>query len=602
MLTTPALHGLAHPKVATLSMEPRLLPRPRARRRAFPLRAIVSLGLAGALSLGGAGAAIATSMSLSLTSTQVLQNTAVSISGTKSAESTVVVELRPPRGGGWQSVTAACAGVQEGSTAWSCRLSSGSVLGDHHLRATETSGSTRTVVGNHFVVVPPAVQHAAAAPEPDPEPEPEPEPEPKPKPEPGPNPPPADKPTSPGTETERAPETERTDERTPREPTPAPTDDARLDLPTESLAERATPERTVDPTLAPTDRNDPATPSALSSGMITLATVWRDPFILAVAGGIGALFLLLVAIPAEILNSTLERNAHRWRWMYAWSLPLLARLRRALRVMPAWTSSPAVVIILTSIAFGFADPQFGFDLTSLRLVASLAIGLILVVHLPQRITAALLGRRWHVSSAIITQPGAIVIAVLGVLASRMLDFSPGLLIGLVLGLELASTARREDHQRAIVTRMLVTLAIALLAWLGYSWLDGAIPAAEANVASVFVIETLIATVHEGLTGLLVALLPLAFLDGKDLFDADKRVWVALAGPTAVAFALLVLPTSETLDDGAPLLLWIAVFVAFCLVVAAVWFSFRILESRDTPDSGAADRSPAHDAVSTGSRP
>jgi len=183
-----------------------------------------------------------------------------------------------------------------------------------------------------------------------------------------------------------------------------------------------------------------------------------------------------------------------------------------------------------------------------------------------------------------------------------IDMQTALLIGLVLGLELASTARREDHQRAIVTRMLVTLAIALLAWLGYSWLDGAIPAAEANVASVFLIETLIATVHEGLTGLLVALLPLAFLDGKDLFDADKRVWVALAGPTAVAFALLVLPTSETLDDGAPLLLGIGVFVAFCLVVAAVWLSFRILESRDTQDGGAADRNPAHDAVPTGPRP
>ena len=83
----------------------------------------------------------------------------------------------------------------------------------------------------------------------------------------------------------------------------------------------------------------------------------------------------------------------------------------------------------------------------------------------------------------------------------------------------------------------------------------------------------------------MALLPLVFLDGKELFDADKRLWVALAAPTAFAFALLVLPTSETLDDSAPLVLWVTVFAGFCLVVAAVWLSFRILDSRDAA-SGA----------------
>jgi hypothetical protein len=322
--------------------------------------------------------------------------------------------------------------------------------------------------------------------------------------------------------------------------------------------------------------------------MITAADVWRDPFILAVAGGVGALFLLLVAIPAEMLNSALERNAHRWRWMYAWALPLAARLRASVGRMPPWASSAPVVIVLTSIAFGFADPDFGFDLTSLRLVASLALGLLLVVHLPNRITAALLGRRWHVSSAIISQPGAIVIAVCGVLASRLLDFSPGLLIGLVLGLELASNARREDHKRAVATRMVVMLVVSVLAWVGYSWLTDAVSPAEQSVLSLFLSETLIAAVHEGLTGLLVALLPLVFLDGKVLFDSDKRLWAALAVPTAVAFALLVLPTSEVLDDSAPLLLWVTVFVGFCLVVAAVWFTFRLLERRESRGEGDAE--------------
>ena len=332
------------------------------------------------------------------------------------------------------------------------------------------------------------------------------------------------------------------------------------------------------------DRNDPSAPSALSEG---LPDVWRDPVRLLWAVGMGALFLLLVAIPAEVLNSTLEANAHRWRWMYAWSLPLVNRVAGFAKRLPSWGSSAPVVIVLTSIAFGFADPNFGFDLTSLRLVASLAVGLLLVVYLPSMITAAILGKRWNVPTAIITQPGAIIIAILGVLASRMLEFSPGLLVGLVLGIELAASARAEDQKRAIVTRMLATLGVSIAAWIAYAVISGALAGSDETFLSIFVTETLVAAVHEGLTGLLVALLPLVFLDGKTLFDQSKLVWLALAGPTSVAFALLVLPSSDRLAADAPVAIWIGVFVGFCLVVAAIWAAFRALDRRDQRAAAAS---------------
>jgi hypothetical protein len=364
----------------------------------------------------------------------------------------------------------------------------------------------------------------------------------------------------------------------------ASTEREEFELSTESLAEPDDFQRSF-ATFSQIDRNDPAAPSALSEGILN---VWRDPIRFVWAVGFAALFLLLVAIPAEVLNSTLEANAHRWRWLYAWALPLVNKVSAFVSSLPSWGSSAPVVIVLTSIAFGFADPHFGFDLTSLRLVASLALGLLLVVYLPSMITAALLGKRWNVPTAIITQPGAIVVAVLGVLASRMLDFSPGLLVGLVLGIELAASARAEDQRRAIVTRMLVTLGVSLAAWTAFTVMTSALEGTDETFMSVFVTETLVAAVHEGITGLLVALLPLVFLDGKTLFDQSKLTWLALAGPTAIAFALLVLPTSERLAADAPVAIWVGVFIGFSLTVAAIWAGFRALNLREERAARAAD--------------
>lgn len=552
-------------------------PAPLARTltRARRWRALVAGGAALAatmvmLSSGYAVAATST-VTISLASTKVGQSGAVTVSGSKSADAELRVELRPP-GNTWIDVTASCAGVGVGSTTWSCALapSGERPLGNHKIEASQViDGATAGAVTDFVVVPPPALAAPVATPKP-----------------PAPTPTPSATPRT--TTTLPTPSPEPPAEQGPElsaAPTPpevvslAPAiaiQPAGLELPTESVAETAGVLRGFAPPEL-VDRSDPAAPSVLSQG---LPNVWRDPIRLLMALGMGALFLLLVAIPAEVLNSTLEANSHRWRWLYAWALPLVAGVSKFASTLPAWGSSAPVMIVLTSIAFGFADPNFGFDLTSLRLVASLAVGLLLVVYVPSMITAALLGRRWQVPTAIITQPGAIIIAVLGVIASRMLEFSPGLLVGLVLGIELAASARAEDQRRAIVTRMLVTLGISLAAWLSYSVISGALSGSDETFLSIFVVETLVATVHEGITGLLVALLPLAFLDGKTLFDQSKLIWVALAGPTAVAFALLVLPTSDRLDADAPVFLWLGVFIGFCLIVAAIWAAFRVLEVRE----------------------
>lgn len=519
---------------------------------------------------------------------------ALALAGTKAADATLEVEMRPPAGGGWQSLASACVGTAAGATSWSCSIPAPGGerhKGDHHLRFTEVAADgQRTVQTGHIVVMPPAakkpLQPVSTPPPPPPPPPPtdppvDPEPEVTAQPLPRvtitPTPPPSTAP-APAVTPRAAPLVIP-----PMQPAVIPAVQVERDLPTFALPEpaRSVGERADAKVIEKPSRADPATPSALQ-GLTTWQDLWANPLALGAAALMGLLYLLLVSVPAEILNNTLDANAHRWRRITAWAQPFTERLSSIGERLKAWGLAGPLVIIATAVAFGFADPNFGFDATSLRLVLSLAIGLVFVVHIPNLITAAVMGTRFNVPTSIVTQPSALIFAVIGVIASRFLGFSPGLLVGLVIGLQLAADARAADQRRAIVVRISATYAIAVAAWVGYSWLEWAVAGTPdgGGFAGVFLSETLAAIVVEGLTGLVVALLPLTFLDGRTLLDQSRRVWAALAVPIAFTFCLIVLPSVEALDADAPLLTWVGVFLGFSATVVVVWFVFKVLNARD----------------------
>jgi Na+/melibiose symporter-like transporter len=88
---------------------------------------------------------------------------------------------------------------------------------------------------------------------------------------------------------------------------------------------------------------------------------------------------------------------------------------------------------------------------------------------------------------------------------------------------------------------------------------------------------------------MVAILPVTFLEGRDLFTEAKRRWFALAIPASIAFALIVLPTVTTATGPKqPIGLWIGVLVVFSLLVGAVWLTFRIINARERQAEAAGD--------------
>jgi len=340
-------------------------------------------------------------------------------------------------------------------------------------------------------------------------------------------------------------------------------------------------------------RDDPAAPTALTGALPTLLDVLTSPAAVAISAGLALVILLLVAIPAEVLNATIESNTSRFGRTFA---RIEAAINRATEWFVSVTRTPAVaalvLIVLTSIIFGFVDPGFGFDIASVRLVLSLAIALFIVTFVASRITGVIVGRAWSIQSSIGFQPTALIFAVLGVIVARLLDFSPGFLIGLVLGLELSHRADELHRVRALVIEFGLIIGFGVLSWLGYSLAVAVTAGSEPTFLSALVQDTLVAVTSEGLTAVVIALVPVAFLDGKKIFDRSKRLWAAIFLVAATAFSLLVLPTALAGQEIEDVAVWVAVLVGFAALAFGVTWWLR----RTSRNPASQERAKAHDSV------
>jgi hypothetical protein len=226
-----------------------------------------------------------------------------------------------------------------------------------------------------------------------------------------------------------------------------------------------------------------------------------------------------------------------------------------------------LLVTAASIIFGFADPAFGFDLVSLRMVLGLGIALFTLTYVASRLSGWIIHRAWKVASGISMQPIGLAFAVLGVVVARVLEFSPGFLVGLVIGLQLAAQTPEPRRIRSTVVQLGVVVGIALAAWLGYSLTVTV--GGEPTFTSLLLQETMVALTAEGLTGALVAALPIGLLEGRGLFDRSRFLWAGAFLGIGTAFALVVLPTGIGLHEVEDLAAWVLVLACFAVVTLSL---------------------------------
>lgn len=354
-----------------------------------------------------------------------------------------------------------------------------------------------------------------------------------------------------------------------RSPAPsetAPEPEVRVDAAAE---ERPDPDPAGDPAGVRTDRSDPAAPSAVTDTLPSLKDVVTDPSRVIRAFSSGFVLSLIVFLIAGVLNRLLERRSHAWS---AW----LARrpgLRALALGVERWVEANPMrsAVVVTGISGGVmaaVDPEFGWDLVSLRLVASavaaILVGLVGCLWLVGRIA----GRRLRIAVVVRGIPLGVLLAVAGVLASRLLDFQPGFLVGAIIGLTVAGgepqVARVEE------LRATLTLVIAGAAWVATDLVD------PGGLVSVFASDALVVVVTALLCGLLLRLLPAPGFPGAVLLRHARAKWVVLFTSTAAAFMTIVLPRpGNWLYVGDHVARWLLLAGLF----AALTLAFYVLEVR-----------------------
>ena len=351
------------------------------------------------------------------------------------------------------------------------------------------------------------------------------------------------------------------------------------------------------------DRNTPWAPTSLTHALSTLQQVFANPVVLGTAVGSASAFLLLVALPAELLTSTLAREYEL----------LFGRFRRLrahwLERLRGWFShSPfaggVALTMLAALIFGFADPHFGPDITSLRLVLACGIALIIVGHLTNAITGWIVRERWRVGTLLEVKPLALILTVVGVFLSRLLGFSPGFLIGLIVGMSLTGTTTVRQRSRTVLVHGGIILTFGVLAWLGFSALTAITGGHPTTFVQALSLDTFAAIAAEGLTILLIGLLPFRYLDGEDVFAESKTLWALSYLSVLTAFCVIVLPVAAHWEEiGDSLWLWLGCFVGFTLFSVGVYLYFRFApSSRREPTSETAEAAATETRLERATKP
>jgi hypothetical protein len=313
-----------------------------------------------------------------------------------------------------------------------------------------------------------------------------------------------------------------------------------------------------------------------------------DPIVVAQSVAITAGVIVLVPFPSALFNNTLEENYAEvmgwlarinaglnrlWSRVVAWvrrqianrrpptsapgsdpavpaapiALPSVAAPAPETAAAPAadpWRSPLRIAgfVLLTALLYAFLDPTFGFSLDSLATFAGLAVGLF-VVLLAYGLPLIFLSRREGFGLTVRALPATLCIGLLCVLVSRIADFQPGYLYGLIIGFFMAHGVERRVEGRAEAVAAAASLLAALIAWVLLALLRGS-GSQPGDIFPVLLEAAMVTIVVAGLENAVFAMLPLRFMPGAAVYAWDRRVWVALLAAGLFGFAHVLLNPAE----------------------------------------------------------
>lgn len=292
------------------------------------------------------------------------------------------------------------------------------------------------------------------------------------------------------------------------------------------------------------------------------------------------LLIMLVALPAELINSTLEEHYERvnrpLRGVQTW----LAAVEEALK------SVPNGVLVVVFAAFGALvagqlDPHFGFNATSAVLFAALMLAFVAITGLLELARVPFLNRRagqkqeHHVR----LYPLVLILGVAFVALSRVVDFQPGYVFGITCGLLLAEEVDEDEEARSLAFAGGLLLLAAVVAWLLWLPFVDTVQGSSPGLGALFADAFLATLWMSCLQAVLFGYAPLEALDGKIVQRWSFAAWALLCGTATFLLLQFLLHPSAGRWGGVSSTTFfqmLGLFLVFLVgsVVFWAWFQFR----------------------------
>lgn len=257
-----------------------------------------------------------------------------------------------------------------------------------------------------------------------------------------------------------------------------------------------------------------------------------------------------------------------------------------------WSKPLGVVtfVLLSALFYAFLDPTFGFSVVSLATFLGLALGLI-VILVAYGAPLVIFSHNHSIGLTVRALPATLIVAAACVVISRVSNFQPGYLYGLVVGFFFAHSVARDIEGKAEAAAAGASLGAAFLAWVALALLHAGLGPSGEFISALLQAAT-VTIVVAGLENAVFAMLPLRFLPGAAVYAWDRRVWIVLIGLGIFGFAHVLLNPSAGagyLADTSrtSFLTLVVLLVAFGIasVIFWAWFRFR-------PSSRAHPHGPA----------
>ena len=224
------------------------------------------------------------------------------------------------------------------------------------------------------------------------------------------------------------------------------------------------------------------------------------------------------------------------------------------------------------------DPTLGWNLGSLALVLGLVVsrGVVTVAFAVPEVI--FMRRRYHLAGRFEALPGALAVAAICVLVSRLAGFQPGYLYGVIVGIEFGRQLSRVEKGRVAAWAAGWVLFVSVAAWFAWIPVVNAIGGGNTDFVVLFADAVLATVFVTGVEAVVIGLLPLQLLKGKEVLAWSRRTWAALYVVGAFLFVyVLVHPESGfvgTNHAGGSITRAMAPFLVFGTASIALWLYFR----------------------------